>query len=389
MESEKFINYQTTEDFILDKEFIHCVLHPDKELDRFWELFIQEHPEKETQIRDAALLIKSLQPLGQEVPQQTLDEILQNIKISNNRKKLNWFTYLKYAAGIAVFIAISSLIFRSVYMKNQFSEEVSSETDLKGKVILSDGSTKEFTTEQTAITQTTTGNLVVNHDTIKVNTNKISTELNRIIVPYGKRSDVRLADGTHILLNSGSQLSYPTEFKTDSREVYLSGEAFFEVKANPDKPFYVITRDVKIKVMGTSFNVSSYNEDITVQTVLLKGKVTAGKNKLFAGTIDLVPGERLTYDKNTLNLSKDEVDVQLYSSWVKGYLIFANRPIKEISLKLKRYYNQDIAIEDGLENITFSGKLELKDNLKDILENIAFASSLNVQENNGSFIIKK
>ncbi len=121
--------------------------------------------------------------------------------------------------------------------------------------------------------------------------------MNQIIIPYGKRSDITLADGTHIWLNSGSQLSYPSEFKTDSREVYLSGEAFFDVKANPNKPFYVITRDIKIKVLGTRFNVSSYNEDNTTQTVLLKGKVTTGKNKIFAQTIDLMPGERMIYDK--------------------------------------------------------------------------------------------
>jgi len=198
-----------------------------------------------------------------------------------------------------------------------------------------------------------------------------------------------LADGTHIWLNSGSQLSYPTRFKGDSREVYLLGEAFFEVKANPDKPFYVITSDIRIKVLGTSFNVSSYSEDNTVQTVLLKGKVTAGKNKLFASSIELVPGERLTYDKSKSNLSKDKVDVQLYSSWINGYLVFKNIPITEVFTKLKRFYNQDISVDEGLEKITFSGKLDLGDNLKDVLRNIAFASSVNVEEKNDSFLIKK
>ena len=133
---------------------------------------------------------------------------------------------------------------------------------------------------------------------------------------------------------------------------------------------------------------SSYNEDNTTQTVLVEGKVTAGTNKLFAKTIDLVPGERMIYDKSNENLSKDRVDVRLFASWVSGYLIFENEPITEVYKKLERYYNQQIAIEGSLEQITFSGKLDLKDNLKDVLENMSFASSVNVLEINGSFTIK-
>jgi len=388
MEAVKFKNYQTTEDFILDKDFAYWVLQPDKNLDTFWNSFIEEYPEKESQIRDAVLIIKSLQPVGQEVPQQKLNAILQKLNRPDEKIKLDWFKYMKYAAGVAIIVAISSLIYLSVN-RNQFPDEVAHDVALKGKVILADGSTKEFDSEQTPIRQTSAGNLIINKDTIDVSSKKSNVGMNQIVIPYGKRSDVVLADGTRIWLNSGSQLSYPSEFKTDSREVYLSGEAFFDVKANPDKPFYVITRDIKIKVLGTSFNVSSYTEDNTVQTVLVKGKVTAGKNKLFAGTIDLKPGERLTYDKNNANLTKDEVDVQMYSSWINGYLEFLNMPVSEVFTRLERYYDHKITIDNGLEKITFSGKLDLKENLKDVLENIAFASSIKVLEENGSFFIKE
>jgi transmembrane sensor len=389
MEAEKFKKYQTTEEFILDKDFTYWVLHPDKELDRFWQSFINENPEKEAQIRDAVLIIKSLKPSDQEVPQERLDAILRKLRRPDKKINLNRFSYLKYAAGIAIFATIGSILYLSVHNRNNFPIEAANETTLKGKVILANGSIREFDSEQTPIKQTTAGNLIVNNDTIDVGLNQTKTAMNQIIIPYGKRSDIVLADGTHIWLNSGSQLSYPSEFKTDSREVYLSGEAFFDVIPNPDKPFYVITREIKIKVLGTSFNVSSYGEDYTAQTVLVKGKITAGKNKLFAGTIEMEPGERLTYDKNDAHLSKDKVDVQLYTSWVNGYLLFLNAPIKEVSIKLERFYNQRIVIEGGLEKITFSGKLDLKNKLNEVLENIAFASSVKVLEENGTFIIKE
>ncbi len=97
-----------------------------------------------------------------------------------------------------------------------------------------------------------------------------------------------------------------------------------------------MTRDFKIKVLGTKFNVSSYSEDRTIQTVLLKGKVSAGNIKLFAETIDLYPRERIVYDKAGDSLTKEKVDVQLYTSWINGYLIFDNEPTTEVFKKLER-----------------------------------------------------
>jgi transmembrane sensor len=389
MGKEKYIKYITTEDFILDKEFCSWVLHPDKELNQFWYSFIEEYPEKKNQIREAAFIIKALQPIEQDVPQQRFDVILQKIKTPDKTLKLNSYTGLKYAAGIVLLIAFGCLIRLSISTQNQFPLDAANSPVLKGKIILANGLTREFDTEQTTIKQTSSGNIIINNDTIDNNSQKGTSAKNQIIIPYGKRSDVTLPDGTHIWLNSGSQLSYPTEFKPDSREVYLLGEAFFDVKPNPNRPFYVITRDIRIKVLGTSFNVSSYTDDNTIQTVLIRGKVSAGKNQLFAKTIDLIPGERMIYDKNENILSKDKVDVEFYASWVNGYLIFYNMPITEVYKKLERYYNHSIVAEEGLEKITFSGKLDLKDNIKDVLDNISFASSVNILENNESFIIKK
>lgn len=389
MQKEKYLEYKTTEEFVLDPEFAFWVIHPNSEDDVFWSLFIQEHPEKGELIRNAAFIIKSLQPIEPEVPQQKLNDILQNVKKSDKTKKLNFYRGWRYAAGIALLVATGSLLWFTVQMNPSFPIKSDNGTFQKGRIILSNGSTHEFDTEQTIIRQTTSGNLTINNDTIDNSLDRKSSAMNQIIIPYGKRSDITLADGTHIWLNSGSQLSYPSEFKTDSREVYLSGEAFLEVKSNPDQPFYVITRDIKIKVLGTSFNVSSYNEDNTTQTVLLSGKVSAWKNKLFAQKVDLMPGERMTYDKTNENISKDKVDVRLHSSWINGYLIFDNVPITEVYKKLERFYNTEIIVDNSLEEITFSGKLDLKDNVKDVIDNISFASAVKVLENNGSYNIKK
>jgi len=389
MEKEKYSKYITSEDFILDKEFFKWVLYPNKELDQFWSSFIKEYPEKGILISEAIMILKSIQPVEQEIPKENLDLILQKLKTSNVTIKLNRLKWMKYAAGLAVLISIGTLIWTNIHVQPKFPIAVGKRAELKGEIILANGSTREFDTEQTTIKQTASGKLTINTDTLDVKSVNTKSDINRIIIPYGKRSEVTLADGTHIWLNSGSQLSYPNEFKKDSREVYLSGEAYFDVKPNPKLPFYVITREIRIKVLGTSFNVSCYDEDNLTQTVLIKGKVSAGKNQLFTKDIELAPNERLIFDKKTNGLSKDHVDVSFYTSWISGYLVFKNEPITEVYKKLARYYNKNISAEVGLEKISFSGKLDLKNNLEGALENISFASSVKVYESNGSFIIKK
>ena len=389
IDREKYLNYDSTEDFILDKDFYTWVLYPNQERNLYWNGFIEKYPQKINLVREAALIIQSFQPLEPEVPEYRLNLILQKILIAEKKILSNRYQGLKYAAVLVVLVAIASLIWLSVNKKNNFQIEAGTMTGMKGRIILANGSTREFDTEKTSIKQSSSGHLTINDDTLEIKSDKTSSAINKVIIPYGKRSEIMLADGTHIWLNSGSQLSYPTEFKSDSREVYLSGEAFFDIKPNPEKPFYVITRDIRIKVLGTSFNVSSYEEDNTSQTVLVKGKVSAGKNQLFSKTVELMPGERMVYNKKNRDLTKDKVDTKFYASWISGYLIFENEPITEIYKKLERYYNKNIQAEEGLEKISFSGKLDLKDKLEDVLENISFASAVKVQAKNGSFIIKK
>ncbi len=196
-----------------------------------------------------------------------------------------------------------------------------------------------------------------------------------------------MADGTRVWLNSGSQFSYPAKFTKGLREVYLSGEAFFDVAKDQSSPFQVITNEIKVTVKGTRFNVISYANDPTVQTVLLSGKIEAGRKKLFSGAVALEPGERIVFDKQNEAISKDKVDVNLYSSWVEGYLIFEEEPLVESFRKLERYYNKRILTEKLSGRITFSGKLDLADDLEKVLKNIAFTAPFSVECENDSYLI--
>ncbi len=389
MEHKKYELY-TTEDFILDKEFAHWVLFPNSAEDSFWMSYQSLHPEKINLMKEAALIINSLKPINPEIPEEKLEQIFRKIKYQHKTRHRLINITIRYAAAVTFLLTIGTVLWFSVKKNDPFPVEASLSSPQKGKVILANGTVHEFETEKTIIKQTVTGKTAINNDTVNVNAQEKTTNnpgLNQVIVPYGKNSEITLADGTHIWLNSGSQLSYPPKFDDKSREVYLSGEAFFEVAPDKTKPFYVNTSEFKIRVLGTKFNVSAYKEDQTIQTVLLEGKVSAGKNSFLAKTVDLSPGERLVYDKKDDEFKKDQVNVNLYASWINGYLIFENEPTTTVFKKLERYYDQRIIANEKLDKITFSGKLDLKENIRDVLENISFASQVKVTEENGQFII--
>ena len=150
-----------------------------------------------------------------------------------------------------------------------------------------------------------------------------------------------LPDHSVVWLNSGSKLRYPTVFKKYNRNVELTGEAYFQVEAEPERPFYVNTPNgLSVYVYGTQFNVTAYEDDNYIETVLEKGKVnvvTPGQE-----TITLIPGEQLVYDKQTRQVQKNQVDVYGKVAWKDGKLIFRNASLEEIIKRLERHFNVDI-----------------------------------------------
>jgi len=388
MKEEKYTDY-STEEYVLDDEFRKWVIQPDRESNLFWESFLQKYPDKRECIMEAKLIVRSLQPIKPDISEKRLQNIFQNVKPRQEKVSLNYWG--RFAAGIAFLITAGTLIWFLASKNDLLPFDEDSLGGEKGRIILSDGSTREFDAEKTVIRQMISGNLTVNNDTVKLvgrGNEKARRAMNQIIIPYGKRSEVTLSDGTHIWLNSGSQLSYPSAFESDSREVYLSGEAFFEVSADKSRPFYVISKEFRVKALGTKFNITAYKEDPVLRTVLLEGKVTVAKNKLFAKEIGLSPGEGIVFEKAAENMVKTKVDVRLYTSWINGYLLFENESTLEVFKKLERYYNRQIKVEKKHSNNTFSGKLDLKDDIHKVLENISFASSLEVTEQDNMFIIK-
>jgi hypothetical protein len=226
----------------------------------------------------------------------------------------------------------------------------------------------------TQIVQLADGQLTYRADSSST-TGNIPPTYNTLTVPKGGRMiTLILADGTKVWINTGSSLKYPTVFASHERTVELTGEAYFEVTHNKDKPFAVHTPKVTVNVLGTSFNVSTYEDDERHEVVLVKGAVKLMKNERNESTGPknvsrlLSPGQLASYSTITGSLAIVNVNTDVYTSWTKGYLIVQHTPWQQIVKKLSRHY--DVAInteEPAFKEETFSGRLDLHANLEDMM----------------------
>jgi transmembrane sensor len=178
-----------------------------------------------------------------------------------------------------------------------------------------------------------------------------------IIVPYGQMSQIKLSDGTKIWLNSGTTLRYPDRFAEKTRSVSIEGEAYFEVVKMKDKPFTVNTSDIKVEILGTSFNLSAYLEDATTSVTLVEGKV-AVQNTNSETIATLNPGQMVTKNKNGTKLDIQNVQTSFYAAWTEGRIFFDDEPLDQIAVKLERWFNVEITFADEkLKSQRFTGTI--------------------------------
>ena len=184
------------------------------------------------------------------------------------------------------------------------------------------------------------------------------SSINTLRVPCGGEYQLMLADGTRVRVNSESELVFPTCFNSDRREVFLKGEAYFQVAPDSDKPFYVRVNDYIVKVTGTSFNVTSYTDDPCAMTTLVEGKVSVYGNDS-TWNCDLTPGYMLKFDKGTAQVISEECDPRIYTSWIDGEFKFRDMRLENIMKKLNRWYDFEVAYEEEeLKDLRFSGAVE-------------------------------
>lgn len=380
---DKFLKY------IEDKEFVRWVLKPSKELDEYWKQYLADNPAEKEQIELSRLLIfqfKSKQSTESDSEKFTIySEIINGInthKKKSARRNIG-VTMLKYAAVATLFFFIGITVF-NLQQPDRYAElslneaEVTNENN--AQLILGDGNNISIVEKTSVIKHITNGKVIINEaDTVSSIPKKEDADLNQLIVPYGKNSSIQLPDGTIAYLNAGSRLVYPSRFDGKTREVYLVGEAFFEVAHNADKPFIAKTSALEIEVLGTRFNLSAYPSDKFVETVLVEGRVKVIEEKgLFVKKeYELEPNQLASFNRIDSEHKISNVDVLNYVTWHDGYLNFESSELNRIIKKLERYYNVQIKLAHPLTGQkAISGKLKLKEDVESALLVLAISADM-------------
>jgi transmembrane sensor len=184
---------------------------------------------------------------------------------------------------------------------------------------------------------------------------KTNIAYNTMTTPKGGQYQLTLADGTRVWLNAASSLTYPTTFTMKTREVKITGEAYFEVHANPVQPFIVKTNTDIITVLGTEFNINSYTDETATKTSLINGRINVNDT-------NIKPGQ--AYQKGKVSSTNTSQDI----AWKNGYFNFEGAKLKTVMRQLSRWYNLEIKYEKNVPDITFFGELNRNISLKGVLE---------------------
>ena len=253
-----------------------------------------------------------------------------------------------------------------------------------GKTIILDNAQNGMVAKQGGVEVSKAKNGLLVYNAVNA-ADRLSTEINTISTPRGGQYQVVLPDGSKVWLNAASSIKFPANFAGSSRNVSITGEAYFEVSKNPAKPFIVSTEKASIEVLGTHFNVMAYSDEADMKTTLLEGKV---KVKSSFATNFLAPGEQAVLDGSGKTRIRNDIDVDDETAWKDGIFQFSDAGIKEIMRQAARWYDVTISYEGDIPTKHFSGRISRNVKASELLNMLAYTGVKYRIERNNITIIK-
>jgi transmembrane sensor len=384
MDFYRFSTY-STEDFITDEAFRGIVKGGFISIED-----LKDHvPLKRAEIDLAVEMLGRLQNMEfQQSPERKFKQWNTILKKHKRSVRLRFF---RYAAAILLIVGGGSIAFYHSKQSPSIEKFVSSTAInfRNTELILADGKHIGIGRRQSNIKYSADGKGVLLNDTTEMKQSVSEDAYNQMIVPHGKRSQIVLSDGTKVWINSGSRLVYLPVFKANIREVFLEGEAYFEVAKDAKKPFYVRTDAYSVKVYGTKFDVQAYKVDNEYNTILLEGKVSLKikHGNLLSKEHFLSPNHKacLSADKEDILIS-EVADIDNYTAWKDGYLVFKNEAFPELLTRVAHYYNIRIEVNPQTQIKYVSGKLDLKENPERVLDGLAVISKARYVKQDNKYV---
>ncbi|WP_445735976.1 FecR family protein [Mariniflexile sp.] len=325
--------------------------------------------------------------------QKAWETILLKSEKNQKKRRVSKFkqSWFKYAAVLLVFLSLGYLYQQGYFSKQSIliipSEQITLQID--------NGTTKIINKDESTQLVDSNGKIVGNQVGKRLLYEKGLAEeellYNTLTVPYGQRFEVQLSDGTSIMLNAGSSLKYPVNFiKGENRQVFLKGEAFFNVAKDATHPFIVNANEIDVRVLGTKFNISSYPEDENINTVLVEGSVSTYKNgdTYLSETATLLkPGYKAAWHKKNKVVEVGKTDIETHIAWMDGRLILYEVAFNDILKKLERQYNVTfINNNKSLEGRYFTAKFDIE-NIYQVVQSLSFSGNFTYKFNEDKIII--
>ena len=262
--------------------------------------------------------------------------------------------------------------------------------EVKAQLVLSDGSTIQLDGSiQDSVARQAGSLIVAQAGGLSYANREPVQELvyNTLTIPRGGEYTLRLSDGTVVYLNSETVLHYPVQFVGEERRVELSGEAYFEVARDVAHPFIVETPHSRVQVLGTSFNLRSYQDEKKIAATLVEGKVRfiadAGKQ------VNLMPGEQAVLDGEG-RLTKREVDTYLYTAWKDGNFVFYKQPLEEVMRIVARWYDVEVHfIDSSQRGVIFTGNVKRYDDFSKIVRMLEMTGNTEFSINGRNIFIRE
>ena len=382
----------TIEELLLDDYFISSTLHPTQDSKEYWDYLLQNGYVQTDDFERATLFVHAVQSPKEKMFRKEKELLWERIEIENKKilankiRRLHRVSLLA-AACIAILlgVTITSYFYREkdktsinpmALLEQKTIEPVGEDICL----ILSDSEKMNFKEKSADVRYNKKGEVKVNSQTLlkeeHVNSEEKEnsqlkeeeTTYNQLIVPKGRHSTLLLSDGTKLWVNAASHVVYPVVFDREKREIYVKGEVYLEVARNESVPFIVKTDRMEIEVLGTSFNVKSFdaieeNSDVVLVTGSVNVRTESGKKT------ELKPNQRFSYAKDGKS-TIENVDVYDYICWKDGLMRFKSENLSNILRRLSDYYGKDICWGKEIEDLKCSGKLDLKEDMENVLDGL-------------------
>lgn len=317
-----------------------------------------------------------------------LNKIKEKIEFEkkNQNSKNNTLRFLKYAALFVLMVGAGYYL-KFIEIENDTTGEIVPKKDeitlttSSGKKVIINEVDKISVEEDIKLVKTS-------NELIYTQNNKLEDLTHKINVPYGKKINIVLSDGTKVYLNSGSNLIYPVSFENNkTREVELIGEAYFEVAPKSDV-FRVKSNDINVEVYGTEFNFKNFPEDQISDVVLVEGSVGIVLESSDEIT-KLVPGQLGKVNKENLDIQTERINTKIYTSWINGEVVFRNEKFYQILLKLERLYNVTIINNTKDTDNLFNASIDLdNESIEEVLSYFKEIYNIEYQIFNNKIIIK-